>query len=150
MWYDNYIPMALYKNETSKENGVSILNNEMADLLRGILQEELAPVHQRLTAIEGDMAVLKQDVAGLKQDVAGLKQDVSVLKQDVAGLKQDVSVLKQDVAGLKQDMAQVMQASLETNQIVTRMEATQEGHERILDLLSRRSIEQEANLKRIK
>lgn len=50
----------------------------------------------------------------------------------------------------KEDLTPIKQATLETNVAVKRIELTQEKHERTLDLLSRRSIDHEAEIKRIK
>lgn len=61
--------------------------------------------------------------------------------------------IQSDIAEIKkqtEDIPAIKTASLETKEIVERVEATQERHEQTLDLLSRRSIDQEAELKRIK
>ncbi len=62
-------------------------------------------------------------------DIRGIMSDVAVLKQDVAELKRDVAVLKQDVAEIKE---------------------TQTRHERILELLSIKSIDHEASIRDIR
>jgi chromosome segregation ATPase len=75
--------------------------------------------------LQGDVKQLKEDVAMLKEDVAVLKEDVAVLKEDVAMLKEDVAVLKRDVSSLKEGQAR---------------------QDKILERLSVRSIEQEAEI----
>ncbi|WP_436233424.1 hypothetical protein [Paenibacillus sp. LjRoot153] len=47
------------------------------------------------------------------------------------------------------EQSQIKQAVLETNEIVKRLENVQEQQHRIIELLSARSIEQEAKLKKI-
>lgn len=47
------------------------------------------------------------------------------------------------------EQSQIKQAVLETNEIVKRLEVVQEQQHRIIELLSARSIEQEAKLKKI-
>jgi chromosome segregation ATPase len=89
--------------------------------------------------LQGDVKQLKEDVALLKGDVAVLKEDVAVLKADVAVLKEDVAVLKEDVAVLKRDVSSLKEG--------------QARQDKILERLSIRSIEQEADiaeLRRIK
>ncbi|NOU66766.1 hypothetical protein GC096_22220 [Paenibacillus sp. LMG 31461] len=50
---------------------------------------------------------------------------------------------------LELEQSQIKQAVLETNEIVKRLENVQEQQHRIIELLSARSIEQEAKLKKI-
>jgi chromosome segregation ATPase len=122
----------------------------MSETILNQILSELKNVNLRLDAIETDTKNLKTDVAVLKDDVAVLKGDVTVLKGDVAVLKDDVAVLKDDVAVLKTDNILLKQAVLETNETVKRIEIVQEQQHRIIELLSARSIEQEATIKRIK
>lgn len=55
---------------------------------------------------------------------------------------------KGDLAAVatKGDLVSIQQAILETNRIVKNIELNQERHERILDVLSKRSIEHEARI----
>jgi archaellum component FlaC len=55
-----------------------------------------------------------------------------------------------DIQELKADNPLIKQAVLETAETVKRIESNQERHERILEILSVRSIEQEADIKRLK
>lgn len=50
---------------------------------------------------------------------------------------------------LESEQQQIKQAVLETNEKVNRLEAIQESQHRIIELLSARSIQHEAELKRI-
>jgi hypothetical protein len=61
-------------------------------------------------------------------------------------IKAEIGELK----SLVSDIPYIKQAVLETNEAVQRIESSQERHEHILELLSVRSIEQEAELKRLK
>lgn len=65
----------------------------------------------------------------------------------------EIKDMKSDIAEIKkqtEDIPTIKVAALETKEIVERIEPTQENHEQTLALLSRRSIDQEAELKRIK
>ena len=55
---------------------------------------------------------------------------------------------RQPLDRLELEQAQIKQAVLETNETVKRMEVIQEQQHRIIELLSARSIEQEAKIKR--
>lgn len=70
------------------------------------------------------------------------KQILDELKK----LKSDIHEIKSIVS----DIPLIRQAVLETSATVNRIETAQERHERILEVLSLRSIEQEAELKRKK
>lgn len=68
-------------------------------------------------------------------------------------IKSDTTKMQNDCAEIKiqtENIPSIKIATLETKKIVERVESTQERHEKTLDLLSRRSIDQEAELKRIK
>jgi len=62
--------------------------------------------------------------------------NIQAIKSDVAVLKTDVAVLKTDVAVMKADMAE--------------MKDTQHRHERILELLSVKSVDQEASIRELR
>ncbi|SDI17797.1 hypothetical protein SAMN05192534_1245 [Alteribacillus persepolensis] len=79
-----------------------------------------------------------------------LLQTVTNIDSKVTDMETELKTVNTDLSELKENQRQVQQAVLETNETTKRMEANQEKHERILDLLSRRSIEQEAEMKRIK
>lgn len=89
-----------------------------------------------LTAILGrldELGASNQSIVGrldrMSEDFQLMKNDITVLKSDVAVLKSDVAVLKSDVAEMKD---------------------TQTRHERILELLSVRTIENEASIRELK
>lgn len=75
-------------------------NEELKDILRSVIQEELKPVHEQLTE-------------------------------------------------MKQDIAEIKQAVLETNERVVRIEASVDKQQGVIELLAARSIQQEAQLKKI-
>ncbi|WP_150268261.1 hypothetical protein [Paenibacillus tepidiphilus] len=84
------------------------MDNDLAQLLRSVIREELTPVNERLDRLESDQQIIKQDQELIKRAV------------------------------------------LETNERVIKIESLLENQHRIIELLSARSIEQEAQLKRIK
>lgn len=125
--------------------------------------DELKTMNGRITRLEENMAT-KSDIQDLRIELRSEIQDVrNELKSDIQDVKSNanhrfdtlemkMSLLEKKMA-TKDDVADIPAikvAVFETNGTVKRIEATQEHHERILDLLSRRSIEQEAELKRIK
>ena len=64
----------------------------------------------------------------------------------------EIKDMKSNIAEIKKqtkDIPTIKVATLKTKEIVERIESTQENHEQTLDPLSRHSIDQEAELKRI-
>ncbi|KRE73602.1 hypothetical protein [Paenibacillus sp. Soil750] len=64
-------------------------------------------------------------------------------------LRAELSPVLERLDRLELEQSQIKQAVLETNEIVKRLENVQEQQHRIIELLSARSIEQEAKLKKI-
>ncbi|MED0657383.1 hypothetical protein [Anoxybacillus ayderensis] len=81
-------------------------------------------------------AVLQQVLTKLNE----LQAEINNMKQTMA-TKQDLENM-----ATKQDLKMIQQAVLETNEIVKNIEANQKRQERILDVLSKRSIEHEAQI----
>ena len=72
------------------------------------------------------------------------------LKEALTGIiKAELSPVIERLDRLELEQGQIKQAVLETNEIVKRLEVVQEQQHRIIELLSARSIEQEAKLKKI-
>jgi predicted nuclease with TOPRIM domain len=92
----------------------------------------LNAIIERLDVQNAHMEQMKIDIAQLQGDMKQVKEDVAVLKKDVAVLKEDVAVLKEDVAVLKRD--------------VSALKEGQVRQDKILERLSVRSIEQEAEI----
>jgi hypothetical protein len=96
-------------------------NDELKELLRSVIQEELQPVHDQLSEI----------------------------KQEQQSMKRDIAEIKLEQQSMKLDIAEIKQAVLETNERVVRIEATVDKQQGVIELLSARSIQQEAQLKKI-
>lgn len=90
-------------------------------------------------------AVLQQVLTKLNE----LQAEMNNMKQTMA-TKQDLENMatKEDLKAMatKQDLKMIQQAVLETNEIVKNIEANQKRQECILDVLSKRSIEHEAQI----
>ncbi|MBP1991004.1 hypothetical protein [Paenibacillus eucommiae] len=74
------------------------------------------------------------------------------IESDLAGLKTEVVAIKSDMADLKSQVAEIpfiKQAIMDTNATVNRIEEKQEFSNQTLELLSVRSIDQEARIKKL-
>ena len=72
-----------------------------------------------------------------------------VTKQELAEIKAELEKVKANMA-TKQDFMLVQQAVLETNEIVKKLESKIDTHEKLLTLLSHRSLEHEAAISSIR
>jgi hypothetical protein len=63
-------------------------------------------------------------------------------------MKSEIKEIKVDQLEMKVNIREIMQVVLETNEVVKRIELHQEQQQRIIELLSFRSIEHEAIIKR--
>lgn len=100
---------------------------------------------KKVTGLENEVTGLGNKVTGIENRVTGIENKISVIDKKVNFIENNM-VTKEDIA----EMSEMKTAIFETAEIVKHIEKTQEKHERTLDLLSRRSIDQEAELKRIK
>ncbi|MFK4996960.1 hypothetical protein ACI2OX_03575 [Bacillus sp. N9] len=105
------------------------------------LQDVKAQMNLRFDTLETRMSNMETRMTGMETKMADMDTRMSGMETKMVDMttKDDVA----DIPALKVAIYE----SLETSK---RIEATQEKHERTLDLLSRRSIDQEAELKRIK
>ena len=146
------------------------MTDDFKEALRSVLKEELAPIHQRLEKLESDMQEMKAiqqrhvdmihqliqivgstnaKVETLDKKVQALDEKVQTLDAKVQALDAKVQALDEKVQTLAEEHHLIKQAVVETSDTVKRIETTLENHDRTLYVLSRRSIEQEAELKRI-
>ncbi|MFD1850423.1 hypothetical protein [Oceanobacillus bengalensis] len=81
--------------------------------------------------------------------VNNIEKEQNSLKDDVNSLKSDVKVLKDDVKNLDSEQKQIKLAVVENNKILKRIELNQASQQQVIDLLSPRSIQQEADIKQL-
>lgn len=142
------------------------------------IEVEQASMKTDMQTMKTDMQTLKTDMQNMKTDMQNMKSDMRTMKSDIEIMKSDMGTVKSDILDLKESQG-LMQIQLnETNAIVRairdRQEETdakldalsmdvhklhgevasikegQERHEKILEKLSLRSIEQEADIRELK
>lgn len=97
------------------------MDNDLVQVLRFVIREELEPVNQRLEGMEVGQQGIKQDLIRISDNQEKIMVDLEMVKSAV----------------------------LDTNERLINVESLLENQHRIIELLSARSIEQEAKLKRI-
>ncbi|MEK4607340.1 hypothetical protein [Geobacillus sp. FSL W8-1251] len=94
------------------------MSQELKELLRSVLQEELKPGQDRLERLEGTGTVghIRQDVSQLQQDVSQLQKDVTqlqegqkALQRDVTQLQQGQQILEHEMVGMKQMQERILE-----------------------------------------
>ncbi|MCG6796366.1 hypothetical protein [Geobacillus sp. YHL] len=78
------------------------MSQELKELLRSVLQEELKPVHDRLERLEGAVGHIRQDVSQLQQDVSQLQKEVTQLQEGQRTLETTVSQIQKDIIQLQE------------------------------------------------
>lgn len=146
-------------------------------LLHQILQK-LDHIEVDQASLKTDMQTMKSDMQTMKSGMQTMKSGMQTMRSDMEIMKSDMQIMKSDILDLKESQG-LMQIQLnETNAIVRairdRQEETdakldelsmdvhklhgeiasikedQERHEKILEKLSLRSIEQEADIRELK
>ncbi|RRJ66601.1 hypothetical protein EHV15_29500 [Paenibacillus oralis] len=98
------------------------MDNELKQLLQSVVREELKAVNEHLDRNDEQFQEVNQHLKSMDQRLSRIEEDQHLIKRAV----------------------------LDTNERVIRMEEVLENQHRIIELLSTRSIQQEAELKRIK
>jgi chromosome segregation ATPase len=139
------------------------MNNELTEMLTAIIREELSPVVKRLDTIENrfDTMDTRLDSIETRLDTMDTRLETIETRLDRMDTQLDTIETRLDTMDTRLDKAetrleriedeqqQIKQAVLETNATVKRIVVIQDQQHRIIELLSARSIEQEAMLKRI-
>lgn len=114
--------------------------------------EILQKILDELAEIKNEQKLMRDEQLAMKEEQAEMKKEQKLMRDEQLSMKEEIFTIKETMA-TKEDVADIPAmkvAIFEIADTVKRIESSQEKHERILDLLSRRSIEQEAELKRIK
>ncbi|MGG6432780.1 hypothetical protein ACPF7I_01670 [Anoxybacillus sp. D401a] len=104
------------------------------------MEHTLRQILDKLDKMEANMTT-KQELEEIKANMA--------TKQELAEIKAELEKVKDHMA-TKPDFMLVQQAVLETNEIVKKLESKIDTHEKLLTLLSHRSLEHEAAISSIR
>ncbi|QJD87222.1 hypothetical protein [Cohnella herbarum] len=125
------------------------MNHELKDMLQSVIREELAPVHQRLERIETRLDRVEERLDRVEERLDRVEVRLDRMETRLENVETRLDQVETRLEALEEDSQLIKRAVLETNESVKRYEAIQESQQRIIELLSSRSIEQEAQLKRI-
>lgn len=67
-----------------------MMNNELKELLRSVLKEELEPIHNRLDTIEDDVKKIENNVKEIENDVKKIESNVKEIKTGQGQLQKNI------------------------------------------------------------
>lgn len=122
------------------------MTERVIDMSEQILEKilsELRDIKNEQQQIIGKVSIIENEQQQIIEKVSTIENE----QQQIIG---KVSTIENEQQIMKAEQQQIKQAVMETNESMKRLEAIQESQHRIIDLLSARSIQHEAELKRIK
>lgn len=117
------------------DRGVMEMDNELKEALSALLKAEFLPMYDKIDLMDRRMDGIENRLTGIDRRLDGIDTRLDGI---------DNRLDKIEI-----EQTQVKQAVLETNATVKRIELIQEQQHSIIELLSARSIEHEAKIKRI-
>ena len=106
-------------------------------------------LQQILTELQG----MKSEVTEMKAEFTDMKSDIKEIRSELGTMKADIDSIKEDtklIPLIQQAVSEVNAEVIATRDTLERIDKTLTLHDATLDILARRSIDQEAALKRIK
>ncbi|NQX45794.1 histidine kinase [Paenibacillus tritici] len=109
-----------------------------------------------LQQILAELQGMKSEITDIKSDVKNLHSEFNTFKSEIVAelvtIKADIESIKEDtrLIPLIQQAVSEVNAEVVANRVtLERIDRTLRGHDATLDVLARRSIDQEAELKRL-
>lgn len=121
----------------------------MSDVILQQILAELQGVKSEISGIKSEISELKSDVKNLKSEFAAFKSEISaelvIIKADIESIKEDTKLIPL----IQQAVSEVNAEVVAGRDTLERIDRSLRGHDATLDILARRSIDQEAELKRL-
>jgi chromosome segregation ATPase len=112
------------------------------------MKADIQGIKSEIKEMKAEIKEMKADQLEMKAEIKEIKSEIKEMKAEIKEIKSDQLEMKAEIKEIKVDIQQIKQAVMETNEAVRRIELNQEQQQRIIELLSFRSIEHEAMLKR--
>ncbi len=127
-------------------------------------EQLLHQILQKLDHIEAEQTSMKSDMHTMKSDMQTMKLDMQTMQADIFGLKETQELMQVQLGETnaivrairdRQDEtdAKLDALSMDVHKVhgeLSSVKSTQDRHEKILDKLATRSIEQEADIHQLK
>ncbi|MCY9660490.1 hypothetical protein P5G65_14440 [Paenibacillus chondroitinus] len=139
------------------------MDNELKEALSALLKAEFLPMYDKIDLMDKRMDGIENRLTGIDNHLDGIENHLTIIDTRLEGIDNHMAGIDTRLDGidnhltgidsrldkLEIEQTQVKQAVLETNATVKRIELIQEQQHSIIELLSARSIEHEAKIKRI-
>ncbi|MDU0205679.1 MULTISPECIES: hypothetical protein [Paenibacillus] len=132
------------------------MDNELKEALSAMLKAEFLPMYDKIDLMDRRMDGIENRLTGIDKRLDGINNhliDIDIrldgMDNHIIGIDTRLDGIDTRLDKLEIEQTQVKQAVLETNATVKRIELIQEQQHSIIELLSARSIEHEAKIKRI-
>ncbi|AIQ60610.1 histidine kinase [Paenibacillus borealis] len=112
----------------------------------GSVKSDLSEVKSELGSVKSDLSEVKSELGSVKSELSEVKSELGVMKADIDSIKEDTKLIPL----IQQAVSEVNAEVIATRDTLERIDKTLTVHDATLDMLARRSIDQEAALKRIK
>lgn len=139
------------------------MDNELKEALSALLKAELLPIFNEIGGLNDQLGSISARLDGMDHRLEGMDTRLEGMDTRLEGIDTRLEGIDTRLDGvdtrldsvdkrlhtLELEQTQIKQAVLETNATVKRIELIQEQQHSIIELLSARSIEHEAKIKRI-
>lgn len=152
------------------EKKLDLILQEIVSLKNDVqeLKEEQSLMRQDIESLKEEQSLMRQDIENLKAEQLSLKEEQALFRQELADLKSAMNhrfdtletkfgMLENKFDSLQEQVAinceDIKELKVGQKELLSRMEKfeqIQERQEKTIDLLARRSIDQEAEIRKIK
>lgn len=98
MNYHRYINKPL---EAEDRDELPMLNDELIDLLRAVIREEMQPINERLVNLEQGQQAFRQE---MRQELQQVNKRLDKLEQGQKKLQKDVTTIKKELSAVWDDI----------------------------------------------
>lgn len=118
----------------------------MSDPILQQILTELQGMKSEVTEMKAEFTEMKSDIKEIRSELSEVKSELGTMKADIDSIKEDTKLIPL----IQQAVSEVNAEVIASRDTLERIDKTLTVHDATLDMLARRSIDQEAALKRIK
>lgn len=125
------------------------MNNDFKELLESVIKGSLQPIEKELLALKKEVTDIKVEQQKTNERLDGIEAKLDATKEQVVKNAEGISLLQaeqQEMKSFVEQIPEIKQAVTETSQDVKTLMTSQAKQDKILERLSVRSIEHEADI----
>ncbi len=113
------------------------------------VETKVGSMETKVGSMETKIGSMETKIGSMETKIDSMGTRMNSVEEKIDGITRQVVNNSEQLFELKNGQQHIQQAVRETEETVVRIESTQKHQERTIDLLSRRSIDQEAELRRL-